>query len=210
MSSVYGESEEGSVSQQLFSASRKESYSQSAYEQKKSLGSKGGSSRRRQHTESCLKNVMNVTASRVEAAEALDQGSQRALEMRVEALLVQNSELKRSLQTLQAGVVESMRGNKARMMGNGFGRGPKDTMSKGGVKLPHLAGDLDELRALLEKRREQINDLEDQLLEQVQRYESEKIAKAELSARHMREIELWEQRWEGGREKIEQVGRIYL
>lgn len=96
-----------------------------------------------------------------------------------ENLLLQNADLQRKLEILQRGVVESMKGNKARFMGNGsFKRKNSATAAR-----PTPAGDSYEtLRAAFEKKRAQLEEVEAALADM--RYDNESKARqlAQLEA----------------------------
>ncbi|CAD7940501.1 unnamed protein product [Amoebophrya sp. A120] len=123
-----------------------------------------------------------------------------AAELRLEELLVQNAELKRNLQVLQAGVVESMRGHKARFMGGAAGGGGvkipanKEATVASTVKLPNLH-DLDELKGILARKNQQIAELEQRLRDAEIRAQKGDLDREELLERHGRELTLWEERW---------------
>jgi len=82
---------------------------------------------------------------------------------------------------------------------SGPGSGP------GGVKLPNLQ-DLDELRLIIERKRDQMSDLEQQLEAANERIKQLESEYSEFENRHCREIGLWEERWEG---KLKEVDEVY-
>ncbi|CAD7976219.1 unnamed protein product [Amoebophrya sp. A25] len=140
--------------------------------------------------------------------------SSAATDQRLEELLLQNAELKRNLQLLQAGVVESMRGNKARFMGSGGGGGGVQTSSNkaSSAKLPNLQ-DLDELKFLLSRKNQQIAELEAHSTENAAQIKRLGRQFEDATVRHGRELGLWEERWSGRvaeTERLEERVRLAL
>eukprot|EP00392_Amoebophrya_sp_AT5.2_P014724 g14885.t1 len=154
-----------------------------------SKGSSLASSRRSSLDRSGGQTLHVGTAGGADASEASN---------RIEELLLQNAELKRNLQVLQQGVVESMRGNKARFMGSGGGSSSSkaaSVSSHGQVKLPNLH-DLDELKQILQRKNQQIHELEGRIVDAETDLARERRAGEELAQRHGRELLLWEERWQ--------------
>ena len=69
--------------------------------------------------------------------------------------MIQNAELRRSNQILQQGIVESMKGNKARFVGNQTSGARRESKEDNKLKLPNLQ-DIEDLKKIIERKREQV------------------------------------------------------
>lgn len=141
-----------------------------------------GQSQCRKQSELCLRNALTTSFSDTPASSSTPACD--------EALVVQNADLQRKLQILQRGVVESMKGNKARFMGSGaFKQAKGDTSAR--HQMPSLTASSDSydtIRTAFDKKKAQLEESEIQveLLKQEAEMKNRQMAELEQSLEELR------------------------
>eukprot|EP00397_Hematodinium_sp_SG-2012_P008369 GEMP01008428.1.p1 GENE.GEMP01008428.1~~GEMP01008428.1.p1 ORF type:complete len:808 (+),score=263.35 GEMP01008428.1:328-2751(+) len=148
-------------------------------------------SKSRHESDLCLRQALQVTKTHhLQSSRSRPVSTSGIREVWDENLLLENADLQRKLETLQRGVVESMKGNKARFMGNGSFNRKQHTTSP---MNPVCSDSYITLRAAFEKKRVHLENVENAFasLRKDNEYKKQQLMNMEfaLKALHARALD---------------------